>query len=131
MKLGQNKKQKSAQKIYLICCLHLLFWLYFLLGCLKATKSPKIASHGSVRVPSRAVRLFPALLALIRPSYGHFPNSFAMKAREGAYGPYDKCIYCSNADSKEHTFINCTESVKLYSQIISWFNLCQDTAITL
>ena len=27
MKLGQNKKQESAQKIYLICCLHLLFWL--------------------------------------------------------------------------------------------------------
>ena len=42
-----------------------------------------------------------------------------------------KCIYCFNADSIEHTFINCTESVKLYSQIISWFNHCQDTAITL
>ena len=43
----------------------------------------------------------------------------------------DKCIYCFNADSIEHTFINCTESVKLYSQIILWFNHCQDTAITL
>ena len=43
----------------------------------------------------------------------------------------DKCIYCSNADSIEHTFIDCRESVKLYSQIISWFNHCQDTAITL
>ena len=43
----------------------------------------------------------------------------------------DKCIYCANADSKEHTFIDCTESVKLYSQIILWFNHCQDTAITL
>ena len=42
-----------------------------------------------------------------------------------------KCIYCSNADSIEHTFIDFTESVKLYSQIISWFNHCQDTAITL
>ena len=27
MKLAQNKKQNYAQKIYLICCLHLLFWL--------------------------------------------------------------------------------------------------------
>ena len=43
----------------------------------------------------------------------------------------DKCIYCSNADSIEHTFIDCRESVKLYPQIISWFNHCQDTAITL
>ena len=31
----------------------------------------------------------------------------------------DKCIYCSNADSIEHTFIDCRESVKLYSQMIS------------
>ena len=43
----------------------------------------------------------------------------------------DKCRYCSNADSIEHTFIDCRESVKLYSQIILWFNHCQDTAITL
>ena len=43
----------------------------------------------------------------------------------------DKCIYCSNADSIEHTFIDCRESVKFYSQIISWFSNCQDTAITL
>ena len=43
----------------------------------------------------------------------------------------DKCIYCSNADSIEHTFIDCSESVKFYSQIISWFNNCQDTAIIL
>jgi len=43
----------------------------------------------------------------------------------------DKCIYCSNADSTEHTFIDCRESAKLYSQIVSWFNHCQDTAITL
>ena len=43
----------------------------------------------------------------------------------------DKCIYCSNADSIEHTFIDCRESAKLYSQIISWFNHCQNTAITL
>ena len=64
MKLGQNKKQKYAQKIYLICCLDLLSGCK-LLGCLKATKSPKIASHGAVCVPSRAVRLFPALLALM------------------------------------------------------------------
>ena len=33
---------------------------------LKGTKSFKIASHGVVRTLSRAVRLFPALLALIR-----------------------------------------------------------------
>ena len=65
MKLGQNKKQKSAQKMYLnaVC---ICFSGCKLLGCLKATKSPKIASHGSVCVPSRAVRLFLALLALMR-----------------------------------------------------------------
>ena len=40
----------------------------------------------------------------------------------------DKCIYCSNADSIEHTFIDCRESARLYSQIISWFNHCQGTA---
>ena len=43
----------------------------------------------------------------------------------------DKCIYCSSADSIEHTFIDYRESVKLYSQIISWFNQCQGTTITL
>ena len=43
----------------------------------------------------------------------------------------DKCIYCSSADSIEHTFIDCRESVKLYSQIISWFNQCQGITITL
>ena len=43
----------------------------------------------------------------------------------------DKCIYCSSADSIEHTFIDCRESVKLYLQIISWFNQCQGTTITL
>lgn len=30
----------------------------------------------------------------------------------------DKCIYCSNRDSIEQTFIDCKEPVKLYSQII-------------
>ena len=29
----------------------------------------------------------------------------------------DICIYCSNVDSIEHTFIDCRESVKRYSQI--------------
>ena len=43
----------------------------------------------------------------------------------------DKYIYCSNTHSIEHTFIDYRESVKLYSQIISCFNHCQDTAITL
>ena len=38
--------------------------------------------------------------------------------------------YCSNADSIEQTFVDCTESVKLYSQIISWLNHCRDAAIT-
>ena len=40
-------------------------------------------------------------------------------------------IYCFNADSIEHTFIDCKESVKLYSQILSWFNHSQSTEITL
>ena len=39
----------------------------------------------------------------------------------------DEKINCSI----EHTFIDCRESVKLYSQIISWFNQCQGTTITL
>ena len=43
----------------------------------------------------------------------------------------NKCIYCFNADSIEHTFIDCKESVKLYSQIISWFNHSQSTEIIL
>ena len=32
---------------------------------------------------------------------------------------------------ERHTFIDCRESVKLYSQIISRFNHCQNTAIAL
>ena len=43
----------------------------------------------------------------------------------------DKCIYCFNVDSIEHTFIDCKDSVKIYSQIISWFNHCQGTEISL
>ena len=43
----------------------------------------------------------------------------------------NKCISCFNADSIEHTFIDCKESVKLYSQIISWFNHSQSTEIIL
>ena len=43
----------------------------------------------------------------------------------------NKCIYCFNADSIEHTFIDCKESVKRYSQIISWFNHSQSTEIIL
>ena len=43
----------------------------------------------------------------------------------------NKCIHCFNADSIEHTFIDCKESVKLYSQIISWFNHSQSTEIIL
>ena len=42
---------------------------------IKATKSPKLASHGAVRVPSRAVQLFPALGPVSRNSRnftGHF-----------------------------------------------------------
>ena len=38
-----------------------------------------------------AVRLFPVLLALMRTALIRgFPNSFAMKARAGPYGPYDQ-----------------------------------------
>ena len=44
---------------------------------------------------------------------------------------YNKCIYCFKADSIEHTFIDCKESVNLYSQIISWFNHSQSTETTL
>ena len=80
MKLGQHKKQKYAQKVYLLSCLHLLFGCK-LLGCLKATKSPNIASHGAVRVPSRAIRLFPALLTLMRTALmGAFYNESAHEA---------------------------------------------------
>ena len=43
----------------------------------------------------------------------------------------NKCIYCFNADSIEHTFIDCKESVKLHSQMISWFNHSQSTEIIL
>ena len=39
--------------------------------------------------------------------------------------------YCLNVDSIEYTFIYCKNSVKLYSQIISWFNHCQGTETTL
>ena len=56
MKLGQNNKQKYALKIYLI----MLFPFAFL------AVNYLDASHGAVRVPSRAVWLFLALLTLMR-----------------------------------------------------------------
>ena len=34
----------------------------------------------------------------------------------------DKGIHFPHADSMEYTFIDWQESVKLYSQIMSWFN---------
>ena len=48
-------------------------------------------SQRAVRDPSRAWRLFLALLAPYRvwPSYGLFLNSFAMKAGAGPYRSYD------------------------------------------
>ena len=65
MKLKKIKNKNMHRKfIYYLACI--CFSGCKLLGCLKATKSPKIASQGAVRVPSRAVRLFPALLALMR-----------------------------------------------------------------
>ena len=33
----------------------------------------------------------------VRPSYGDFLNSFAMKARAGPYGSYDNNNYCACA----------------------------------
>ena len=53
------------------------------------------------------------------------------KFRQFCFAEDNKCIYCFNADSIEHTFVDCKESVKLYSQIISWFNHSQSTEITL
>ena len=35
----------------------------------------------------------PCLRHRVRPSYGDFLNSFAMKARAGPYGSYDNEIY--------------------------------------
>ena len=37
----------------------------------------------------------------VRPSYGDFLNSFAMKARAGPYGSYDKLLFATrpNEDS--------------------------------
>ena len=40
-------------------------------------------------------------------------------------------ILLSSADLIEHTFIDSKEFAKLYSQIVSWLNLCQGTVITL
>ena len=45
----------------------------------------KIAPHRAVRLPNRAIRLFPVLLPCI--------NAFTMKTRAGPYGPYDKITH--------------------------------------
>ena len=43
----------------------------------------------------------------------------------------DKCTFCSNPDSTEHTFIDCTVSISFYTQALVWFNQCHGTTVIL
>ena len=54
----------------------------------------------AIRNPSRARQLFPVLLG---PSRSAFLNSFAIKARTGPYGSYNKGLYLIPCDSAFHT----------------------------
>ena len=55
----------------------------------------EVLTREAVRFCSRAVRLFPAPLKCVRPSYGTLINGFAKKALAGPYGSYDKNSYYS------------------------------------
>ena len=39
----------------------------------------------------------------VRPSYGDFLNSFAMKARAGPYGSYNKLVYVKYAETQPYS----------------------------
>ena len=39
--------------------------------------------------------------------------------------------FCSNPDSIEHTFIDCTVSISFYTQALVWFNQCHGTTVSL
>ena len=43
----------------------------------------------------------------------------------------DACSQCQNADSLEHTFLECPTSIKFYQEILSWFNALENTQINL
>ena len=43
----------------------------------------------------------------------------------------DACFQCQNADSLEHTFLECPVSIKFYQEVLSWFNVSQNTQINL
>ena len=43
----------------------------------------------------------------------------------------DKCTFCSNPDSIEHTFIDCTVSISFYTHALVWFNQCHGTTVSL
>jgi len=43
----------------------------------------------------------------------------------------EACTLCLRTDSIGHTFLDCTVATAFYSNIISWFNLENDTDITL
>ena len=55
----------------------------------------------AVRDPSRSGRLFPDLLAPLRTALIRgFLNSFAMKARAGPYGSYNKYILLTKREGR-------------------------------
>ena len=41
------------------------------------------------------------------------------------------CTFCPNADSIEHTFINCVSTISFYSKALSWFNRVNNTDVSL
>ena len=59
-----------------------------------ATKLSQIASRRAICDPSRAVRLFPALLALSSTALIQgFCKWFSIEAHTGPYGSYDNVAY--------------------------------------
>ena len=43
----------------------------------------------------------------------------------------DVCLWCQNADSLEHTFLECPVSIKFYQKVLSWFNVSENKQINL
>ena len=65
-----------------------------------------------------------------RPIFPVFPVRFLVFQKH-ICDDGDTCLQCQNADSLEHTFLECPVSIKFYQKVISWFNVSENTQINL
>ena len=51
---------------------------------------------------------------------------FIFKIKDGG-----NCIYCGEADSTDHTFINCRSTLSFYQKVLQWFNTTYNSTFRL